>query len=117
MFACGKHPARCGLHAGFCSKVTDDERPALEKSFEMNANIANTFMVEVYSDRLMQQVGAAGNGAKIKSAQVHPQFLSKFGTEHGRAARLFAERPEDAIIKIGYDLRLSAARHCVRVKK
>jgi len=105
--------ARCALYAGFSSKVTDGKRQAFEKDIDLNAN---TFMVEAHSDRLMRQAGALRNGAKIKSAQVNAQSLSTLKAKHGRAARLFADRPGDVIIKMAM-ICDSLRRHCVRGKK
>jgi 3-methyladenine DNA glycosylase Tag len=78
------------FYAGFSSKVIDDKWPAFEAGFDGFDPNACAFMSEKHFDRLLQDRGIVRNAAKIKSVQINAQFLLELKTEHGSAARFFA---------------------------
>lgn len=82
------------FYAGFSSKVIDDKWAAFETGFDGFDPNACAFMSEEHFDRLMQDRGIVRNGAKIKSVQVNAQFLLALRTDHGSAARFFANWPD-----------------------
>ena len=82
------------FYAGFSSKVIDDKWPAFEKGFHNFAPNACAFMSEEHFDALMRDRGIVRNGAKIKSVQVNAHFLLGLRSEHGSAARFFADWPD-----------------------
>jgi len=81
---------RCIFDAGFSSKVVDDKWPAFGAGFDGFDPNACAFTSEEHSDRLLQDRGVVGNAAKIKSVQINAQVLLDLKTEHGSAARFFA---------------------------
>ena len=78
------------FYAGFSSKVIDDKWPAFETGFDGFDPNACAFMSEEHFDRLLQDRGIVRNAAKIKSVQINAQFFLDLKTEHGTAARFFA---------------------------
>jgi len=82
------------FYAGFSSRVIDDKWPAFEKGFDGFDPNACAFMSEEHFDRLLQDRGIVRNGAKIRSVQTNAKFLLELKTEHGSAARFFANWPD-----------------------
>ena len=82
------------FYAGFSSKVVDDKWPAFESGFDGFDLNACAFMSEEHFDRLLQDRGIVRNAAKIKSVQINARFLLDRKTEHGGAARFFANWPD-----------------------
>jgi 3-methyladenine DNA glycosylase Tag len=82
------------FYAGFSSKVIDNKWTAFEKGFDRFDPSACAFMSEPKFDSLMQDRGIIRNGAKIRSVQINAQFLLQLKTEHGSAARFFADWPD-----------------------
>jgi 3-methyladenine DNA glycosylase Tag len=82
------------FYAGFSSKVIDNKWPAFEKGFGGFDPRACAFMSEAHFDRLLQDRGIVRNGAKIRSVQINAQFVLALRTDHGSAARFFAEWPD-----------------------
>jgi 3-methyladenine DNA glycosylase Tag len=80
--------------AGFSWNVVDDKWPAFEQCFFGFDPNACAFMTEEQFDRLMQDRGIVRNGAKIKAVQLNAQFLLDRKSEHGSAARFFADWPD-----------------------
>jgi 3-methyladenine DNA glycosylase Tag len=83
------------FYAGFSSKVVDDKWDAFEKGFcSFDPNVC-AFMSEEHFETLMQDRGIVRNGAKIRSVQINAKFLLELKTEHGSAARFFANWPDN----------------------
>lgn len=82
------------FYAGFSSKVIDDKWAAFEKGFKKFDPKACAFMTEEQFDALMQNRGIIRNGAKVRSVQINGRFLVDLKSEHGSAARFFADWPD-----------------------
>jgi 3-methyladenine DNA glycosylase Tag len=82
------------FYAGFSSKVIDDKWPAFEQGFHAFDPNACAFMTEAQFDALMRDRGIVRNGAKIKAVQVNARFLLDVKSQHGSAARFFADWPD-----------------------
>ena len=82
------------FYAGFSSKVIDAKWDAFEAAFDKFDPHACAFMTEERFDTLMQDRGIVRNGAKIRAVQINAQFLLDLKSEHGSAARFFAEWPD-----------------------
>jgi 3-methyladenine DNA glycosylase Tag len=82
------------FYAGFSSKVIDAKWDAFEAAFDKFDPHACAFMTEERFDTLMQDRGIVRNGAKVRAVQINAQFLLDLKSEHGSAARFFAEWPD-----------------------
>jgi len=82
------------FYAGFSSKVIDTKWEAFEAAFDGFDAHTCAFMTEERFDTLMQDRGIVRNGAKIRAVQINAQFLLDLKSEHGSAARFFAEWPD-----------------------
>ncbi|MFI5013572.1 MAG: DNA-3-methyladenine glycosylase I [Hyphomicrobiales bacterium] len=82
------------FYAGFSSKVIDDKWDAFEAAFERFDPHACAFMTEERRDALMKDRGIVRNGAKIRSVEVNARLVLDLASEHGSAARFFAEWPD-----------------------
>lgn len=82
------------FYAGFSSKVIDDKWAAFEAGFDAFDPNACAFMTEERFDTLMKDRGIVRNGAKIRAVQINARFLLDLKSEHGSAARCFADWPD-----------------------
>jgi 3-methyladenine DNA glycosylase Tag len=80
--------------AGFSSKVIDAKWPAFEDAFHGFDLNACAFVTETDFDALTKNQDIVRNAAKIRSVQTNARFLLDLATEHGSAARFFADWPD-----------------------
>ncbi len=81
--------------AGFSSKVIDAKWEAFESAFERFDPARCAWMNDERFDDLLKRKDIVRNGAKIRSVQENGRFVMDLAKKHGRAARFFAEWPED----------------------
>jgi len=81
--------------AGFSSKVIDAKWEAFESAFERFDPTVCAWMTEERFDELLKCQEIVRNGAKIQSVQENGRFVMELAEQHGRAARFFAEWPDD----------------------
>ena len=81
--------------AGFSSKVIDAKWEAFESAFERFDPARCAWMTEERFDELLRCKDIVRNGAKIQSVQENGRFVMELAKKHGRAARFFAEWPDD----------------------
>jgi 3-methyladenine DNA glycosylase Tag len=86
------------FYAGFSSKVIDAKWDAFESAFDGFDPHTCAFMTEERFDSLMQDRGIVRNGAKIRAVQINAQFVLDLKSEHGSAARFFAEWPDSEYV-------------------
>jgi 3-methyladenine DNA glycosylase Tag len=82
------------FYAGFSSKVVDAKWDAFEAGFQNFDPHACAFMTEEHFDALLKNPAIVRNGAKIRAVQANAAFILELKSEHGSAARCFAEWPD-----------------------
>jgi len=90
--------ARGVFQAGFSWKVIDAKWPGFEEAFEGFQPGRVLFMADEGLDRWLSNKAIVRNGQKIKSVVDNAAFLVDLATEHGSAARFFADWPDDDYI-------------------
>ena len=83
------------FQSGFSWAVIDKKWPGFEEAFEGFDPATNAAMSDERFDALLKDTAIIRNGAKIRSVALNAQFLARLATEHGSAARFFADWPED----------------------
>ncbi|OYV24457.1 MAG: hypothetical protein B7W99_02250 [Rhodospirillales bacterium 20-58-10] len=81
--------------AGFSSKVIEAKWEYFESAFERFDPACCAWMTEERFDELLKCKDIVRNGAKIQSVQGNGRFVMDLAEKHGRAARFFAEWPDD----------------------
>ena len=84
---------RCVFQAGFSWKVIEQKWPGFEEAFEGFDVARLAFLPDETFEALLKDTRVVRNGAKIKSVQENAIFLKDLATEHGSAARFFAQYP------------------------
>jgi len=87
--------ARHIFQSGFSWAVIDKKWPGFETAFAGFDPATNAAMSDERFDELLKDPGIIRNGAKIRSVALNAQFLVTLAAEHGSAARVFADWPED----------------------
>jgi 3-methyladenine DNA glycosylase Tag len=82
------------FYAGFSSKVVDAKWDAFEAGFQNFDPRACAFMTEEHFDALLKNPAIVRNGAKIRAVQANAALILELASEHGSAARCFAEWPD-----------------------
>jgi 3-methyladenine DNA glycosylase Tag len=82
------------FQAGFAWKVIDAKWDGFEAAFGGFEIIGCASMSEERFDALLKDSRIVRNGAKIRSVALNGQFLVDLATEHGSAARFFADWPD-----------------------
>lgn len=87
--------ARRIFSAGFSTKVIQDKWPAFETAFHgFDPRFCAALDREGF-EALMQDRGIVRNAAKVKAVQANAGFVEALAQEHGKAARFFADWPDD----------------------
>ncbi len=90
--------AKCLFQAGFHWKVIEAKWPGFETAFEGFDPSRVSFYGDEEVDRLLSNTGIVRNGAKIMAVIENARFLTDLAAEHGSAANVFADWPEDDFI-------------------
>ncbi len=83
------------FNAGFSARVIEAKWPAFEAAFRQFDPHACTFMSDEHADALMSNRGIVRNGAKIRSVQINAKLVLDLAADHGAAARVLADWPDD----------------------
>ncbi len=83
------------FQSGFSWAVIDKKWPGFEEAFDGFDPAINAAMSDERFDALLKDTAIIRNGAKIRSVALNAQFLVRLAAEHGSAARVFADWPED----------------------
>jgi len=90
--------AKCLFQAGFHWKVIEAKWPGFETAFEGFDPSRVSFYGDEEIDRLVSDKGIVRNGAKIMAVVENARLLADLATEHGSAAKFFADWPADDFI-------------------
>ena len=82
------------FNAGFSSAVIEAKWPAFEIAFHGFDPRRCAHMTEAEFDALTKNPDIVRNGAKIKSVQANAALLLDLASQHGSAARFFADWPD-----------------------
>lgn len=86
--------SKCVFQAGFSWTVVDKKWPGTEEAF-WNFDLAHCrAMSDEEFDALLKDSRIIRNGAKVRSVANNAAFLMDLATEHGSAAKVFAEWPQ-----------------------
>lgn len=86
--------------AGFSTQVIDSKWPAFEEAFHRFDPPRCAHISEAGFDALTKNPGIVRNGAKIRSVQRNAAFILELQTEHGSAARFFADWPDSDYVTL-----------------
>ncbi|MCJ8028381.1 DNA-3-methyladenine glycosylase I [Shinella yambaruensis] len=95
--------------AGFSYKVIERKWPAFEAGFDGFDPHACAFMSEERFDALLRDPSIVRSARKILAVQRNAQFVLELSSEHGRAARFFAEWPDERYIDLVHVVRRRGA--------
>ncbi len=90
--------AKCLFQAGFNWKVIDAKWEGFEAAFDGFEPKRVAYYDNGTLDRLLLDKRIVRNGAKIKAVIENAAFLVDLATEHGSAARFFADWPDEDYI-------------------
>ena len=88
--------------AGFSYKVMERKWSAFEAAFDSFDTHACAFMTEERFDELLRDPSIVRNPRKILAVQHNAQFVLALSSEHGHAARFFAQWPDEQYIDLVY---------------
>jgi 3-methyladenine DNA glycosylase Tag len=83
------------FQSGFSWAVIDKKWPGFESAFARFDIAINAAMSDERFDELLKDAGIIRNGAKIRSVALNAQLLQRVAAEHGSAAKVFADWPDD----------------------
>ena len=101
---------KCVFQAGFNWKVIDNKWAGFETAFHAFDPRLNAAMSEEEFDAHLKDTSIIRNAQKIASVRVNAQFLVDLAAEHGSAAKLFAQWPDDDLIGLLELFRTRASR-------
>src|ERR1700676_5228904 len=82
---------RAVFQAGFNWQVIDNKWPGFEAAFQGFDPPLNAAMSEEEFDAHLKDTGIVRNAQKVASVRANAQFLVDLATEHGSAAKFFAD--------------------------
>jgi 3-methyladenine DNA glycosylase Tag len=98
------------FRAGFNWQVIDNKWPGFEAAFHAFDPPLNAAMSEGEFDAHLKDTGIVRNAQKVASVRANAQFLVDLATEHGSAARFFADWPDDDFVGLLELMKKRAAR-------
>jgi 3-methyladenine DNA glycosylase Tag len=101
---------RSVFQAGFNWRVIDNKWPGFEEAFHRFDTKLNAAMSEDEFDAHLKDAGIVRNGQKIASVRHNAQFLVDLATEHGSAAKFFADWPDSDLVGLLEVMKKRAAR-------
>ena len=102
--------SRCVFQAGFSWQVIEKKWPGFEEAFEGFDPNRCAMMSDDTFDALLKDRRIVRNGQKVASVRANGQFLVDLAREHGSAARVFADWPDDDYAGLLDLLKLRASR-------
>ena len=101
---------RSVFQAGFNWQVIDNKWPGFEAAFHGFDTRLNAAMSEEEFDAHLKDTGIVRNGQKIASVRANAQFLVDLASEHGSAARFFADWPDSDLVGLLEVMKQRASR-------
>ena len=102
--------SRCVFQAGFSWQVIDKKWPGFEEAFEGFDPNRCAMMSDETFDALLKDRRIVRNGQKVAAVRANGQFLVDLAREHGSAARVFADWPDDDYVGLLDLLKVRASR-------
>jgi len=101
--------ARAVFRAGFNWSVVDNKWPGIEAAFESFDPHQIAFLSDDELDALLKDSRIIRHWRKLKAIRTNAQYLVDLATEHGTAAKFFANYPSSDYIGLLEDIRKRAA--------
>ena len=101
---------RSVFQAGFNWQVIDNKWQGFEAAFHGFDTRLNAAMSEEEFDAHLKDTGIVRNGQKIASVRANAQFLVDLASEHGSAARFFADWPDSDLVGLLEVMKQRASR-------
>jgi 3-methyladenine DNA glycosylase Tag len=101
---------RSVFQAGFNWRVIDNKWVGFEEAFHGFEPRVNAAMSEDEFDAHLKDTRIVRNGQKIASVRANAQFLVDLATEHGSAAKFFADWPDGDLVGLLEVMKKRAAR-------
>ena len=101
---------KCVFQAGFNWKVIDNKWPGFEAAFHAFDPALNAAMSEEEFDAHLKDTRIIRNAQKVMSVRANAQFVVDLAREHGSAAKVFADWPDDDFVGLLELMKKRAAR-------
>lgn len=101
---------KCVFQAGFNWKVIDNKWPGFEAAFHAFDPPLNAAMSEEEFDAHLKDTRIIRNAQKVMSVRANAQFVVDLASEHGSAAKFFADWPDEDFVGLLELMKKRAAR-------